>query len=285
MKLMNRLEQKFGRYAISNLSLYIILCYVIGYALMMISRVTGINLLSYLYLIPYAVCRGQIWRLFTWVLIPPSEFSIFTIIMLLFYYSIGTSLERTIGAFRYNVFIFGGAILTVIGMMATYGIGLLLGLKGVLWIAETSGATTYYLCMSIFLLYALFYPNMQVLLYFVIPVKISWMAILDVILLGFSFITGGVGTKVVIGLAFLNLLLFFLTYKSFRYLSPGEIKRRKAYQKQVQPPKKGTVTRHKCAVCGRTELDGDDLVFRFCTKCNGNYEYCQDHMFTHEHVK
>ena len=83
----------------------------------------------------------------------------------------------------------------------------------------------------------------------------------------------------------MNLLLFFLTYKSFRYLSPGEIKRRKAYQKQVQPPKKGTVTRHKCAVCGRTELDGDDLVFRFCTKCNGNYEYCQDHMFTHEHVK
>ena len=45
------------------------------------------------------------------------------------------------------------------------------------------------------------------------------------------------------------------------------------------------ITKHKCAICGRTERDGDDLEFRFCSKCNGNYEYCNEHLFTHEHVK
>ena len=43
--------------------------------------------------------------------------------------------------------------------------------------------------------------------------------------------------------------------------------------------------RHKCAICGRTELDSPELEFRYCSKCEGNYEYCSDHLFTHEHVR
>ena len=66
--------------------------------------------------------------------------------------------------------------------------------------------------------------------------------------------------------------------------NPKEIYRRKVYTKSVKQGQKSAAT-HRCAVCGRTEKDGDDLVFRFCSKCNGNYEYCQDHLFTHEHVK
>ncbi len=280
MNFMNRLERKFGKYAISNLSLYIIICYVIGYVLMIVNP----QLQLWLQFSPYYIVRGQVWRLVTWLLMPPSSLNLFTIIMLLFYYSIGTSLERTMGAFRYNVFIFGGVILTEIGMLAMYGIGILLGADKAMIAQQSSKATTYYLCLSMFLAYSLFYPDMQVLLYFVIPVKVRWIAILDVILIAYEFVMSEIGNRVVIGMAILNLILFFATSRRFHHLSPGEIKRRSAYKKQVERPKKA-ITRHKCAVCGRTEQDGDDLVFRFCSRCNGNYEYCQDHIFTHTHIQ
>jgi hypothetical protein len=65
-------------------------------------------------------------------------------------------------------------------------------------------------------------------------------------------------------------------------VSPREVKRRRTYKKQAQMAK--GVTRHKCAVCGRTELDDENLEFRFCSRCDGNYEYCMEHLFTHEHI-
>ena len=61
------------------------------------------------------------------------------------------------------------------------------------------------------------------------------------------------------------------------------MKRRAEYKREVK--KAVTITRHKCAICGRTEKDAPELEFRYCSKCEGNYEYCQDHLFTHEHVK
>lgn len=284
MNFMSRMERKFGRYAISNLSLYIIICYIIGYIL----QIFVPQIFQLLVLSPYHICQGQIWRIVTWVLMPPESLGIFTIIMLVFYYSIGTSLERTMGSFRYNVFIFGGVLLTALGMIIAYWIyagvyninGIELSTISYYFAYSTS---TYYLSMSIFLAYALFYGDAHVLLYFVIPIRVRWIAILDLGMMLYDFVKGGIGVKVVIGITLLNLLIFFLSIGRMKHIHPGQIKRKRAYAQEV---KKATpITRHKCAVCGRTENDGDDLVFRFCTKCNGNYEYCQDHMFTHEHVK
>ena len=48
---------------------------------------------------------------------------------------------------------------------------------------------------------------------------------------------------------------------------------------------RSVITRHKCAICGRTELDDENLEFRYCSKCEGNFEYCMDHLYTHEHVR
>ena len=67
-------------------------------------------------------------------------------------------------------------------------------------------------------------------------------------------------------------------------MSPKEVYRRKAYEQKVAQAMKN-MPRHKCAICGRTEKDSPELEFRYCSKCEGNYEYCQDHLFTHEHVK
>ena len=91
MNFLNKMERKFGRYAIHNLSTYIIGAYVIGYFLYFLAP--GV-LYNYLSLEPYYILRGQIWRLITWVLIPPESPGIFTIIMLMLYYSLGNSLEQ-----------------------------------------------------------------------------------------------------------------------------------------------------------------------------------------------
>ena len=112
---LNKLERKIGKYAISNLSLYIILAYVIGYILTLTGSVEFISLN------PYKILHGQIWRIITWIIVPPSALNIFTIIMLFFYYSLGTSLERTWGTFRYNVYIFSGILFTVIGAFLLFG--------------------------------------------------------------------------------------------------------------------------------------------------------------------
>ncbi|MCR5268961.1 MAG: hypothetical protein K6E16_10645 [Lachnospiraceae bacterium] len=304
-RFLDKMEKKIGRYAISNLSLYLIVGYVIGYVL----GLTGS--LEFLNLNPYLILRGQVWRIVTWVLMPPTSFSIFTIIMLFFYYSIGRSLERTWGTFRYNVYLFSGMLFSILGAFALYAFCSLTGAENLSSIGSNIGSvfSTYYVTLSIFLAFAACYPDMRVLLYFFIPVKIKWLAYLDIVILLASFFNiptvfyaAGQGmnifvafvqfgllynfaVKVAIIASLLNFLIFFLSTRNLSRIKPSEVHRRAEYRRQTQEPArmKG-VTKHKCAICGRTEEDGEDLEFRFCSKCNGNYEYCQDHLFTHKHI-
>lgn len=277
-KLLNKMERKFGKYAIHNLSLYIIIGYVLGYLLKLTGSVEFISLN------PDKILHGQVWRLVTWILVPPTRFDFFTIIMLFFYYSLGTSLEKTWGAFRYNMYILSGMLFTVIGSLLLYAGYVRFGN----YPAEAVGTfvsaafSTYYINLSIFLAFAACYPDMQVLLYFIIPIKIKWLAYVDVAVLAASFFMGNAAIKIAIITSLLNFILFFFGTRNYRRVSPKEIHRRQAYKQQVTNAT--GITKHKCAVCGRTELDGDHLEFRFCSKCNGNYEYCQDHLFTHEHI-
>ena len=290
MKIINKLERKFGRYAIPNLTTYIIVGYIIGYALEFVELFTKINVLSWLTLNPYAVFHGQIWRIFTWVITPPSDFSIFTLVMLFFYFSIGRNLESTLGVFRYNVYIFSGIIMTTIGVLILYGVSVLTGnYVNQFLFANYSDQliTTYYLMLSIFLAFAVCYPNLRILLYFIIPIKMKWLAIFDGVLLVGSFIyyllNGFTIVCVLIVISMLNFLIFFFSTRNYRRISPQEIHRKQEFKRKIQPAP--NITRHKCAICGRTEETNPELTFRFCSKCNGNYEYCQDHLFSHEHVR
>ncbi len=275
MNFLNKMERKFGRYAISNLSAYIIATYVAGYLMYYLAP----SIFQWLTLEPYFILRGQIWRLVTWVLIPPEQPGLFTIIMLFFYYSLGTNLEHTWGKFRYNVYIFMGMISTILGAFILYFI---LGGNGVF---GSSLFSTYYINMSIFLAFAVSYPNMEVLLYFFIPIKMKWMGILYGVFIVYSFIQNSWVGRVAIIASLLNFIVYFVMTRNLQRVSPKEIKRKREFQRQVQSaePKKGE-PRHRCAVCGRTELDDENLEFRYCSKCDGNYEYCQDHLFTHEHI-
>lgn len=270
MNILNKMERKFGRHAIHNLSIILIGCYIAGYVIEIFSP----NILFWLTLEPAYILRGQVWRLITWVLIPPERFSIFTVIMLFLYYSLGTTLERTWGAFRYNVYIFSGILFTVIGAFIVYfatgsaNVGL--------------AFSTYYINMSIFLAFAASYPNMQLMLYFIIPIKIKWMGLLYGAIIIYEFVRNSWMGRAAIFASLLNFILFFIANRNYNKISPKEIKRKQTFRKEVNSAR--AVTKHKCAICGRTEDDNPDLEFRFCSKCEGNYEYCQDHLFTHEHV-
>lgn len=281
-QILNKMERKFGRFAIRNLSLYLIVGYVIGYIL------SATGTIEFLNLNPYQILHGQVWRIFTWILMPPSSLSIFTIIMLFFYYSIGTSLERTWGTFRYNVYLFSGMLFTLIGAFLLYAyyafFGGFSGLEFKIGDYVAPFFSTYYINLSIFLAFAASYPEMKILLYFIIPVKIKWIAYLDAVLILWNFIQGTLPIKAAIIASLMNFLLFFLSTRDFRRIHPKEIHRRAEFKRQTTAPVK-MVSKHKCAICGRTEEDGDDLEFRFCSKCDGNYEYCQEHLFTHTHIK
>ena len=147
--------------------------------------------------------------------------------------------------------------------------------------------STFYVNMSILLLFAFTFPDIQILLMFIIPIKVKWIGIAYAVILGYnvlvSAIAGDFSTVVLIVMSLLNFLIFFLKYKRRVKITPKQMKRRVVYRAKTREVNRAT--RHKCAICGRTEEHGEDLEFRYCSKCNGNYEYCQDHLFTHTHVK
>ena len=293
MNLLDKLERKFGRYAIHNLMYYIIILYALGYVI-----VTFVPqfYVQYLSLDPTMILRGQIWRIITFIIYPPNTGLFYFLISMYLYYSIGRILEAQWGAFRFNLYFFTGVLLHVVAaFISCYVFGANIG----------PAFGTYYLNYSLFFAFAATYPDMQFLLFFIIPLKAKRLGIINGIYFGVTIVAGFLANylpySVLIGLmnagiiahpaysamalvSLANFLIFFFGMRSMRRYNPKEIYRRKVYTKSVKQGQKSAAT-HRCAVCGRTEKDGDDLVFRFCSKCNGNYEYCQDHLFTHEHVK
>ena len=198
---------------------------------------------------------------------------------------IGQQLEYQWGAFRFNLYFLVGVIGHIAAAFLAYFV---LGLTGIYF-----PMTTNYLNLSLFFAFAALYPNTEFLIFFVLPIKVKWLAILDGVFFAyeiFQSVKNGLmvhpmyfASGVCAILALINFFIFFTQTREMKRYSYKEVKRRQTYQREVKSASSGT--RHKCAICGRTELDGEHLEFRYCSKCNGNYEYCQDHLFTHEHVK
>ena len=284
MNFLNKMERKIGKYAIPNLMIYLIAAYCIGFVIYTVNP----NFMLMLTLSPYHILHGQVWRLITWILMPTYTRVFSLLIMALLYYQLGSALERSWGTFRFNVYIFGGMLFTVIGAFILYGIYAAAGTGSLETISLISSLTftTNYINLTIFLAFAVMYPEMQILLFFIIPVKMKWMAVVYAVLIAINLILTSWGGRIAIIMSILNFLIFFLSTRNYRRVSPKEIHRKQVFKAQMREPRRGSmVTKHKCAVCGRTELDDPNLEFRFCSKCDGNYEYCQDHLFTHQHIK
>lgn len=310
---------------VPNLSLVVIICMIIGYVICY----TNQDLYLKLTLSPGRILlEHEYWRLISWVITVPYLLSmwsaIFLPIALYFYYRIGITLSYVWGERNFNLFILGGVFFIDLFVMIVAVVMYFVAPEYLAYdavYAILSPAASYmpnwYIMLSMYLAIAYVNPDMKILLYFVIPVKIKYMAYIDIVFLAISFIFGSYYTKAIIFAVALNFLLFHLIHLKQGKVNPGQLKRRYEFRKRMKnahikkvygnenvipvdqrfvennadAPKQGfqggTIknTRHRCAVCGRTELDDPELEFRFCSKCNGTFEYCSDHLFTHQHVK
>lgn len=292
-KLLAKLERKFGKYAIRNLPLYMVILYAIGYILYFINPVaTDALALNF-----YQILQGQVWRLVTWIMVPDYSANLFFILLALyFFFVVGRTLENTWGSFLFNLFIFGGfffifagkVIVTLLAFVLSQGGLIPEGLFWALFIGNTTGA--YYIDMSIFFAYAIMYPDARFLVLYIFPIKAKVLGIIYVILMAFNVflafqagIAYGILSFITISMSLMNVILFFAWTKRGLYKSPKEMKRQRDYKVKIK--KASAVSRHKCAICGQTAESNPNLQFRYCSKCEGNYEYCSEHLFTHEHVK
>lgn len=272
MKFLRKLERNFGKYAVPNLMYYIILMYGAG---IVIDLVMPGLYYQYLCLDAAAILRGQVWRLVTFLICPPSSGIFFNLIAMFLYYSLGTTLERVWGTFRSNLYFFSGILFHIIAAFVIY---FLMGVSVPL--------TPFYLNNSLFLAFAATFPQMQFYLYGLLPIRAYWLGIFIGAEFLYEFLFGGLIARSCIGLALLNFVIFFMMTRNYSKISPREIKRKQKFKSDMKTAQaeKIRLTHHKCAVCGRTEKDDPNLEFRYCSKCEGNLEYCMDHLYTHKHV-
>lgn len=297
--MISKTERKFGRYAIHNLMLYVIGLYIAGYIIYMISPEFYYN---WLMLDIDKLLKGQVWRLVTFLIQPMANENVFfAAISLYLYYMIGSNLERKWGSFRFNVFYISGVICNILAVVIIY-----LVTYFALGVHYSYPIGLEYLNLSLFLAFSVEYSDVQLLLFFVLPIKVKWLGIVYGVFYAYDIIRliaqawgdrtlmlYAIGCASALLVAMLNFVIFFFRNRKERKERGA---RRKAYTEGVERgytygsvgknPQTGraVITRHKCAICGRTELDGDDLEFRFCSKCSGSYEYCMEHLFTHQHV-
>ncbi len=316
--MIDKLERKLGKYAIPNLTLALIIGYALGYIIRLVDNFRGTDFLSFLLLDPYKIIHGQVWRLVTWLIVPPTDTNIlFVILMMWCCLSIGMVLEKTWGTFRFNLYIFGGVLFTVISsFLALIYVYFTIG-GDYLQFYENAGMvgwsafSTYYINVSIYLGFAMTYPNNVVRFMFLIPVKMKWLGLLDVGYMVYLLVIGGPLTRFAVVAAILNILIFYLVnLKRFSFKAAArKVRFNRAYHSGQTDSRRRTgqwqntadyrreantvsgtekmrnpgAARHKCSVCGQTEITNPSLEFRYCSKCVGNYEYCQEHLFTHTH--
>ena len=292
MNFIDRLEKRYPNFGVSNLMIYVIAISGLG---MLISMVNPYIYYQYLSLDFYQIFHhGQVWRLITFLLCPSAGGSgssglFWFVIMAWVYYSIGSNLERIWGRFRFTLFYLSGIVMILVVTLAAYLI------MGIVYPAQEVGiwlgmqVTLEYVTESLFLAFALVFPDVQFLLFFIIPVTAKWLSIFYFALDAYQIIQGIMMKSyypvALIVVSLINIFIFFFFAKG----RPGmaaharQTKRKAEFkQKMHESREKGPI--HRCAICGRTELDAPELDFRYCSKCDGRYEYCSEHLFTHEHV-
>lgn len=259
MNWLNSFERRFRRYAISNITVYLIL----GQVLFFIFAVSGRFILDRIVLIPAQVMAGEWWRLITFLFIPPLTNPIFAFFAWYLFYLMGSALENHWGAFRYNLFILIGYLVTV----------------AVSFLFPYHAATNIFIGGSIFLAFAYLYPDFTLYIFFILPVKIKWLALLTWVGYAYQIIVGPWSTRLLVLASISNYLLFF---GKDIYLTVKTGNRRMATQAREFAAKKEPF--HRCEVCGITDLSHPRMEFRYCSQCGG-LGYCTDHIFNHNHVK
>lgn len=264
---MNKFEKKLEKYAIKNLMYYIILLYILG---TVIWHTDKLIYFKYLSLDFNMIAKFQLWRFITFMMTPIDENIILALLMLYIYYICGKAVENIIGTVRFNIFMIMGIILIILSSFIYY---LFTGIPINVFHID-------YLNTSIFLIFALLRPEDSIMLYFVVPVKAKWFSL---IILGF-FVVGIVSSfgRIEAIATLINVVIYMIFFEA----NIIRRRKRKNFKKNVNFSKTKTdekIAKHRCNICGKTDLTNLDMEFRYCSKCTGMKEYCEEHIHSHEH--
>ncbi len=279
MKTLNAAIDRFcathPRFGIPKLMLYIVGANLVTYFLDILSH----SALSYMLVMDAGlVLRGELWRLVTYVLLPTSG-GIGLLISCVFYYWLGTTLESIWGTAKFTIYYLSGALLSSLSCLLVY------------FIDRTSfslyGAG--YVNSALFFAVALYNPEAIVRLFYIIPIKMKWLAWFEAA--GYAVLTLSAlfakrwGMALMPVVALLNFAVYFSPFFQRKVDSIRAHNRPQAIQfrKAVREQRRQRGYNHKCSVCGKTDADYPNLQFRYCSKCQGYHCYCEEHIFNHVH--
>jgi membrane associated rhomboid family serine protease len=241
-----RLDRRFGRYAIENLPMYI----VGGMGIVFLLAYARPQFLSLLTLDTYAIAHGQVWRLVTYLFIPPDMTLWWILFTLYWVWMVGSNLEAEWGAFKLNVYY-------LIGMFGTTAAALITG--------GAEGNT--YLNLSLFFAFATLFPEYEILLFFILPVRMKWLGWLSFAFVAFELVKGDWVVRGAIIAALSNYLLFFAGDIVRIARGAGRVQARQIRRVASVPPPRAAVEGRACAICGAKEGDGADIRVCSCEKC------------------
>lgn len=284
---LDRFAYSHPRFGIPHLINYILVGNVVIYLLDMFSSGYATALLGLDF---GSILNLQLWRLVTFIFVPDASKPIWFVVSLFFYYFLGNTMEQQWGTAKFTLFYLFGAVLTVLASIVTY-----------FW---SGGMFSYIITLSsvhstLFLAFATLFPDAQIRVYFILPVKAKWLAVFyvfielwDIVSMNRAFLPLMLPILLPALLAsWINYALFFWSdISAFFRRIVGTTKHQNSKQtinfkkatKQAQQ-QKGYI--HKCAVCGKTDTDYPDEEFRYCSKCNGYYCYCSEHIHNHVHIE
>jgi len=269
-KILARLERRFGRYAIHNLISLI----VGGMAIVWVLSLLKPEFQDRLVLDMDAVRAGQIWRLVTFLFIPTETSPWWVLIMLYFTWWVGSSLEQHWGPFKFNLYYALGALGTIVAALIA------------------GPATNFWLDASLFLAFATVFPEVTILLFFVIPVRVKWLGIVAALFMAYAAAMGGWGARASIAASMVNYLVFFGEHWYGVFTRRATVARQKSRLESMRPsagrgssPAAGgppVFGERVCALCGAREADGADIRVCSCEKCGGHPRtLCLEHARNH----
>ena len=214
------------------------------------------------------VADGEWWRLASFTLVPPDASPVFIAFALYMFYFFGSTLEHEWGELRLNLFLLAGWALTV----------------GSAFMYPDELVHNGFIGNSVFLAFGYLFPDFVLYLFFILPVKVKWLALVNWLYLGYVCVTGSSVDRVLILASTGNFLLFFGP-RIVSDLKSG--KRRLSRQATLRTERRQAEAagpRHRCVVCGKTSDSHPQEDFRYCSKCAGDQCYCSEHLRAHVHI-
>ncbi len=255
MSLLSRLESKFGRFAIPGLVQVIALFQLLVLLMVVFMSLEAASAyLGFLELNPARVMKGEVWRLVTHVFVPRQLSLIWALFGTMIMMWIGRSLDEAWGAFRVNLYIFGWMFVVTVGTLVFH------------W-----PTTSLYLYQSLLFAFATLFPNEEISLYFVLPIKMKWVALLSAGFTAFMVMQNPALLLPVLAGHLNYLIAFGPGFVSERARQARVMARRTRFESAQVPQ---NTYFHQCSVCKKTDVDNPQLDFRvldsgeeICTEC------------------